>query len=43
MSKPALITMALLLLGALVLISCKSDEQKLLDWYHENYDDIKNP
>ncbi len=42
MSKPAWITLALLLLGALAMVSCKSDEQRLLDWYHENYDDVKS-
>lgn len=34
--------LSLLAFGAFVLISCKSEEQKLLDWYHENYDDMKS-
>ena len=42
MSKSALTVLSLLAFGAFVLISCKSDEQQLLDWYHENYDDMKS-
>ena len=42
MSKYALTVFTLLVLGALVLISCKSDDQQLLDWYNENYDDMRS-
>ena len=42
MRKFALIILTVLALGALTLTSCKSEEQKLLDWYHENYDDVKS-
>ena len=42
MSRSALICSVLIVLGVLALISCKSDEQQLLDWYHESNDDIKS-
>ena len=42
MSKSTLTILSLLALVALVLISCKSDEQQLMDWYHENYDAMKS-
>ena len=41
MIRDTLLPLAILIIGLLVIISCRSDEKAILDWYQKNYDQVK--